>query len=98
MSSPAVEPSGTGRARAKSSGGSFAEGRERAPTDRSHDRARVPGPERRWRAVACQLITPEPTMFLRRKFRICSIIRPTQTKGAAMGAAQALAADGLFIG
>jgi len=29
---------------------------------------------------------------------ICSIIRPTQTKGAAMGAAQALTADGLFIG
>jgi hypothetical protein len=44
------------------------------------------------------LIMPEPTAFLDRKFPICSIIRPTQTKGAAMGAAQALTADGLFIG
>jgi len=44
------------------------------------------------------LIMPEPTIFLRRKFPICSIIRPTQTAGAAMGAVQALAADGLFIG
>ena len=44
------------------------------------------------------LIMPEPTVFLKRKFPICSIIRPTQTKGAAMGAAQALVADGLFIG
>jgi hypothetical protein len=44
------------------------------------------------------LIMPEPTIFLRRKFPICSIIRPTQTRGAAMGAVQALAADGLFIG
>jgi ferritin-like protein len=44
------------------------------------------------------LIMPEPTVFLDRKFPICSIIRPTQTQGAAMGAAQALTADGLFIG
>jgi hypothetical protein len=44
------------------------------------------------------LIMPEPTIFLDRKFPICSIIRPTQTNGAAMGAAQALTADGLFIG
>jgi hypothetical protein len=44
------------------------------------------------------LIMPEPTIFLDRKFPICSIIRPTQTDGAAMGAAQALTADGLFIG
>jgi hypothetical protein len=44
------------------------------------------------------LIMPEPTVFLNRKFPICSIIRPTQTKGVAMGAAQALTADGLFIG
>jgi hypothetical protein len=44
------------------------------------------------------LIMPEPTVFLKRKFPICSIIRPTQTKGAAMSAAQALVADGLFIG
>jgi hypothetical protein len=44
------------------------------------------------------LIMPEPTVFLDRKFPICSIIRPTQTEGAAMGAANALAASGLFIG
>jgi hypothetical protein len=44
------------------------------------------------------LIMPEPTVFLRRTFPICSIIRPTQTDGIASGAAQALIADGLFIG
>lgn len=44
------------------------------------------------------LIMPEPTIFLSRKFPVVSIIRPTETKGAAMGAAKALTADGLFIG
>jgi hypothetical protein len=44
------------------------------------------------------LIMPEPAPFLSRKFPVCSIIRPTETKGAAMGAANALTADGLFIG
>jgi hypothetical protein len=44
------------------------------------------------------LILPEPTPFLRRKFPAVSIIRPTETKGAAMGAAKALTQDGLFIG
>jgi hypothetical protein len=44
------------------------------------------------------LIMPEPVPFLNRKFPVCSIIRPTETTGAAMGAANALAADGLFIG
>jgi hypothetical protein len=44
------------------------------------------------------LIMPEPTIFLNRHFPACSIIRPTKTKGAAMGAAKALTADGLFIG
>ena len=44
------------------------------------------------------LIMPEPCHFLSRKFPRCSIVRPTQTKGAAMGAVKALAADGLFIG
>jgi hypothetical protein len=44
------------------------------------------------------LIMPEPTIFLSRKFPVCSIIRPTQTEGAAMGAVKALTADGLFIG
>ena len=44
------------------------------------------------------LIMPEPTAFLNRQFPACSIIRPTQTTGAAMGAVKALTADGLFIG
>jgi hypothetical protein len=44
------------------------------------------------------LIMPEPTIFLDRKFPIVSIIRPTETDGAATGAIKALTADGLFIG
>jgi hypothetical protein len=44
------------------------------------------------------LIMPEPTIFLSKKFPVCSIIRPTATKGVAMGAVKALTADGLFIG
>src|SRR5713226_6335544 len=44
------------------------------------------------------LIMSEPTVFLSRKFPVVSIIRPTETEGAAMGAAKALTADGLFIG
>ena len=44
------------------------------------------------------LIMPEPTVFLDRKFPRCSIIRPTDTAGAAMGALRALTADGLFRG
>jgi hypothetical protein len=44
------------------------------------------------------LIMPEPTVFLNRKFPVVSIIRPTETVGAAMGALDFLTADGLFIG
>ncbi len=44
------------------------------------------------------LIMPEPTIFLKRKFPACSIVRPTNTQEAAMGAVEFLAADGLFIG
>jgi hypothetical protein len=44
------------------------------------------------------LIMPEPTAFLDRKFPAVSIIRPTDPQGAAMGAVRALTADGLFIG
>jgi hypothetical protein len=44
------------------------------------------------------LIMPEPTVFLDRKFPICSIIRPTETAGAALGAVKGLAASGLFNG
>jgi hypothetical protein len=49
--------------------------------------------------LQANLIMPEPCPFLDRKnFPICSIIRPTETEGAAMGAVNALTADGLFIG
>jgi hypothetical protein len=44
------------------------------------------------------LIMPEPTKFLKRKFPVCSIIRPTETRGAAMGAAKFLTDMGLFRG
>jgi len=44
------------------------------------------------------LIMPEPTVFLSRSFPVCSIIRPTETEGAAMGAVSFLTAMGLFIG
>ncbi len=44
------------------------------------------------------LIMPEPTVFLSHTFPVCSIIRPTETVGAAMGAVKALTADGLFTG
>jgi hypothetical protein len=44
------------------------------------------------------LIMPEPCPFLSPKLPPCSIIRPTNTKGVAMGAVRGLTADGLFIG
>jgi hypothetical protein len=43
------------------------------------------------------LIMPEPT-FLKKSLPIVSIVRPTETKGAATGAVEALTADGLFKG
>jgi Ferritin-like domain len=44
------------------------------------------------------LIMPEPTIFLHRRLPRVAIIRPTETKGAAMGALKFLTADGLFRG
>ena len=44
------------------------------------------------------LIMPEPCPFLDRGLPVCSIIRPTETKGVAMGVVQFLTAMGLFIG
>jgi hypothetical protein len=44
------------------------------------------------------LIMPEPCPFLSRSLPRCSIIRPTETQGAAMGALQFLTNMGLFIG
>jgi hypothetical protein len=44
------------------------------------------------------LIMPEPCPFLSRSLPIVSIIRPTKTQGAAMGALRFLTAMGLFLG
>jgi hypothetical protein len=44
------------------------------------------------------LIMPEPCPFLNRNLPIVSIIRPTKTQGAAMGALTFLTNMGLFIG
>jgi hypothetical protein len=44
------------------------------------------------------LIMPEPTLFLDRKFPPVSIIRPTETEGVAMGVAKFLTDMGLFAG
>jgi hypothetical protein len=54
----------------------------------------IPQPE----TLQSNLIMPEPTIFLSKKLPVCSIIRPTATKGVAMGAVKALTADGLFTG
>jgi len=48
--------------------------------------------------LQANLIMPEPTPFLSTSFPLCSIVRPTNTVGAAMGAVKALTADGLFTG
>jgi len=48
--------------------------------------------------LQANLIMPEPTIFLSRSLPVCSIIRPTETRGAAAGAVAALTADGLFRG
>lgn len=64
-------------------------GKDQARKDRSADYER--SKFHRW-------IMPEPTAFLSKQFPACSIIRPTATKGAAMGAVKGLTADRLFIG
>ncbi|HEX3436713.1 MAG TPA: ferritin-like domain-containing protein [Pseudacidobacterium sp.] len=49
--------------------------------------------------LQANLIMPEPTVFLSKRFKqVCSIIRPTETRRAAAGALKALTGDGLFIG
>jgi hypothetical protein len=48
--------------------------------------------------LQANLIMPEPTAFLNKNFPACSIIRPTNTTNAAMGAVTSLKRDGLFIG
>ena len=54
----------------------------------------IPQPE----SLQSNLIMPEPTVFLSKKLPVCSIIRPTATKGAAMGVVNDFVKDGLFIG
>jgi len=49
-------------------------------------------------AFNTSLIMPEPCPFLSRKLPVCSVIRPTETNGVAMGAVNFLTAMGLFIG
>jgi hypothetical protein len=41
---------------------------------------------------------PEPTFFLSNRFPPVSILRPTETEGAAMAALQSFITDGLFKG
>ena len=43
-------------------------------------------------------IMPEPCQFISPRLPLCSIIRPTNAPGIAMGAVKALTDDGLFIG
>ncbi|QNI34925.1 ferritin-like domain-containing protein [Alloacidobacterium dinghuense] len=47
--------------------------------------------------LQANLIMPEPTSFLNRKFPPVSIIRPTATKGAAAATVKAFIDDGLFL-
>ena len=44
------------------------------------------------------LLMPEPTNFLSRRFPVCSIVRPTETNGIAMGVVRFLTSMGLFRG
>jgi hypothetical protein len=48
-------------------------------------------------AFQTNLIMPEPTIFLNRKFGPVAIIRPTETLLAATGAVQSFVDDGLFL-
>ena len=48
--------------------------------------------------LQANLIMPEPCPFLSKSFPKCSIIRPTETNGAAMGTINAFTEDGLFRG
>jgi len=48
--------------------------------------------------LQANLIMPEPCPFLRKNLPVCSIIRPTETKGIAMGVVKFLTDMGLFKG
>lgn len=47
--------------------------------------------------LQANLIMPEPCPFLNKSLPLCSIVRPTTTRGAARGAVNTLTANGLFI-
>jgi hypothetical protein len=46
--------------------------------------------------LKANLIMPEPCPFLKRSLPVCSIVRPTETKGIAMGVVNFLTETGLF--
>jgi len=46
--------------------------------------------------LKANLIMPEPAPFLRRSLPVCSIVRPTNTQGIAMGVVAFLTETGLF--
>ena len=48
--------------------------------------------------LQANLIMPEPCPFLSTSLPICSIVRPTETKGFATGVVKGLTATGLFMG
>jgi hypothetical protein len=48
--------------------------------------------------LQANLIMPEPCPFLSTSLPLCSIVRPTATKGAAQAAVDTLTGNGLFIG
>lgn len=48
--------------------------------------------------LQANLIMPEPTSFLSRDLPVCSIIRPTETKGAATAALQGFVGMNVFVG
>src|SRR6516164_9595686 len=48
--------------------------------------------------LKANLIMPEPCPFISKDLPICSVIRPTETKGIAMGVVKFLTDMGLFIG
>lgn len=54
----------------------------------------IPQPQ----SLQSNLIMPEPTDFISHRLPPCSVIRPTKTAGAAMGAVKGLTAEGLFTG
>jgi Ferritin-like domain len=46
--------------------------------------------------LKANLIMPEPTPFIKRSLPVCSIVRPTETQGIAMGVVNFLTETGLF--